>query len=123
VFQGVSSSGFFNVVPDDGVPAASDRIPSKLYPSLSLAAAKPHETGDLNDAKGCGISEAGQRVIPLDPKGNLLVRYRGKGKPLTRFPPEMSYERGSAERRKIAFLNRSWLGRISVYLWMLFSRS
>lgn len=83
-----AASGFINVTPDrDGILR---RVPllvgyhGKTYPSLALAA--------LIQATGVNqvflkVSSGGveslrlnRTVIPLDGKGNLLIRYRGKGK-------------------------------------------
>jgi HD-GYP domain-containing protein (c-di-GMP phosphodiesterase class II) len=85
--ENAASSGFINVTPDrDGVLR---RVPllmgynGKIYPNLALAA--------LIQAKGIQqiflkITPAGveslrldDTLIPLDGKGNLLIRYRGKG--------------------------------------------
>ena len=85
--ENTSSSGFLNVIPDlDGVLR---RIPllmeyhGKIYPSLALATlirAKGIQQVFLKITPG-GIESLrlNDTVIPLDGKGNLLIRYRGKG--------------------------------------------
>ncbi|HEY5765508.1 MAG TPA: CHASE2 domain-containing protein [Candidatus Deferrimicrobiaceae bacterium] len=79
------SSGFFNVSPDaDGVLR---RVPqvirhnNVLYPSLALATYLLARGGDVVVETGPDRIEAlrlSGRRIPLDPRGNLLVRFRGR---------------------------------------------
>jgi HD-GYP domain-containing protein (c-di-GMP phosphodiesterase class II) len=83
-----ASSGFINVTPDrDGVLR---RVPllmvynGEIYPSLALATliqAKRGKQVFLKIAPG-GVESLrlNDTVVPLDAKGNLLIRYRGKGK-------------------------------------------
>lgn len=85
--ENAAFSGFLNVTPDrDGVLR---RIPllmeyhGKIYPSLALATlirAKGVKQAFLKITPG-GVESLRLKdtVIPLDGKGNLLVRYRGKG--------------------------------------------
>ena len=85
------SSGFINVTPDrDGVLR---RVPllveynGNTYPSLALAALLQTEKVKQVFLKvnGGGVESLrlNQTVIPLDGKGNLLIRYRGKGQTFT----------------------------------------
>ncbi|MBA4416680.1 MAG: metal-dependent phosphohydrolase [Syntrophus sp. (in: bacteria)] len=86
--ENVTSSGFFNVTPDaDGVLR---RVPllieykERLYPSLALATliqSQGIKQVFLKEAQG-GIEylRLDNTVIPLDGKGNMLIRYQGKGK-------------------------------------------
>lgn len=81
-------SGFFNVSPDpDGIIR---RVPllmeyhQKFYPSLSLAVlarAFGLKQFILKTSSG-GVESIrwGNTTIPVDGRGNLLIRYRGKGK-------------------------------------------
>ncbi|GAB4370575.1 MAG: hypothetical protein Kow00128_17740 [Deltaproteobacteria bacterium] len=79
------ASGFFNVTPDtDGVLR---RVPlvigykGRLYPGLALAAYLRARGDDVVVESGMdggnALRLAGRR-IPLDSRGNLLVRYRGR---------------------------------------------
>lgn len=81
----VRYSGFFNMTPDlDGVLRRVPLIMSfqgKLYPGLSLAALM-QATGlgqvIVKRADGGVVQlKAGNTVIPLDKRGNIMVRYRG----------------------------------------------
>jgi adenylate cyclase len=85
--ENAASSGFINVTPDmDGVLR---RVPllvgynGKIYPSLALATliqAKGIQQVFLKITSG-GVESLrlDNTLIPLDGKGNLLIRYRGKG--------------------------------------------
>ena len=85
------SSGFFNVVPDfDGVLRRAPLLiehRGKLYPSLSLATLA--QAIGLNQItlkvtpRGVDSLRLGNTIIPLDAKGSLMIRYRGKGKTFT----------------------------------------
>jgi adenylate cyclase len=80
------SSGFVNSFRDaDGVIR---RVPllitfkGKYYPSLALAcvmAAKPDLSFRLKTDRDGPVIYCGNRRIPIDQSGSLLVRYRGKG--------------------------------------------
>ena len=82
--QATSASGFFNVIPDsDGVVR---RVPlfirhnRQLYPSLALALyLKAHGGDTVIDIGRKGIEDIriGEKTIPLDNRGNLIVNYRG----------------------------------------------
>jgi len=83
--RAAGSSGFFNVTPDtDGVLR---RVPqvirhnNVLYPSLALAVTLRARGGDAVLETGPDGVEAlrlSGRRIPLDRRGNLLVRFRGR---------------------------------------------
>ncbi len=86
--EAASSSGFMNAYPDfDGVVRRAPLLmqyEGKFYPSLSLAAL----VRDL-DIKQVTVKTTSQgieslsldnREIPLDTNGNMLIRFRGKGK-------------------------------------------
>jgi len=81
------ASGFFNIVPDpDGVLRRMPvlmRFGQGLYPSLPLAMlarAEGHPQAVLSmDASGPSSLRLGDREIPLDARGNLLIHFRGKG--------------------------------------------
>jgi len=84
-------SGFFNVSPDqDGILRRAPLLMEyhqKFYPSLSLAVfAQAFGINQivLKTAPG-GIESIrfGETIIPVDARGNLLIRYRGKGKSFT----------------------------------------
>jgi adenylate cyclase len=83
--QAVTHQGFTSATPDgDGVLR---RVPllitykGKTYPSLALAAMlKAFGTGQVllrMSAQGTESITIGNRIVPLDEKGNLLVRFRG----------------------------------------------
>lgn len=87
-------SGFFNVSPDpDGVIR---RVPllmeyrQKFYPSLSLAVlAQAFGLKQIVLKTSSGGAESirlGDTTIPVDGRGNLLIRYRGKGKTFPYIP-------------------------------------
>lgn len=86
--EAVSLSGFFNVNLDfDGILR---RVPlliehhGKFYPSLAVATLA--QALGINQVilkvtpEGVDSLRLGNIVIPLDARGNLLIRYRGKGK-------------------------------------------
>ena len=86
--QAAGASGFLNAVPDaDGILR---RVPlliefdNRVYPALMLAAVL-RQTDAPEIALRVGNTNAaslffGNRVVPLDDKGNLLLNYRGKKK-------------------------------------------
>ena len=86
--QAAGASGFMNAVPDaDGILR---RVPlliefdERVYPSLMLAAVL-RQTDAPEIALRVGNTDAaslflGNRVVPLDGKGNLLLNYRGQKK-------------------------------------------
>jgi adenylate cyclase len=84
--RAASLSGFMNAAPDsDGILR---RVPllieldGRLYPSLALAAVAA-TTGvhgaalRISNVNSASLT-VGTRVVPLDGRGNLLLRYRGK---------------------------------------------
>ncbi|MCL5965642.1 MAG: CHASE2 domain-containing protein [Deltaproteobacteria bacterium] len=83
--EAAGSSGFFNVTPDpDGVLR---RVPmvirhkGVLYPSLALALylrARGDDAVLETGPEGVEALRLGERSIPLDRRGNLLVNYRGR---------------------------------------------
>jgi adenylate cyclase len=86
--QAAQASGFFNVSPDpDGILR---RVPliiehkGKFYPSLALATLlRSLRTNDVFLRMNGGGPESltvNKTTIPLSPEGNLLIRFRGKGK-------------------------------------------
>jgi CHASE2 domain-containing sensor protein len=85
------ASGFLNAAPDgDGilrrVPLLAE-LDGRVYPSLGLAAVAAH-TGSGNAVVHIANDNAtsltlGDRRVPLDGKGNVLLRYRGEKR---RFP-------------------------------------
>lgn len=85
--QAAGGSGFLNAAPDaDGilrrVPVVAE-LDGRLYPSLALAAVRA-ATGSRDMTLrvlnvNASMLELGEDlVVPLDGKGNLLARYRGK---------------------------------------------
>ena len=115
------SSGFLNAIPDsDGVLR---RIPlmvrydGNIYPSLTLAVLmKALGTDRLAlDADPGGITalHLGDRTIPLDGKGDLLIRYRGNGKTLAYVSAgDILAGRVPAERikRRVVFVGATAVG-------------
>lgn len=86
--EAAPSSGFFNVVADfDGILRRAPLLiehQGKFYPSLSVAtliqALRVNQVTLKLTPGGVESMRFGHIVIPLDAKGNLLIRYRGKGK-------------------------------------------
>jgi len=83
----VTGSGFFNTMSDkDGIIRRSPliiRIEDKYYPSLALASImRSMGTRQLIlKLKYGGIDlRVGNSIIPLDIQGNLMVKYKGKGR-------------------------------------------
>jgi len=84
--EAAGASGFFNVVPDsDGVLRRAPlfvEYKGNVYPSLAIATLMQAHGADqiiltANPRQGHTV-QIGQATIPLDSKGNLLIRYRGK---------------------------------------------
>jgi CHASE2 domain-containing sensor protein len=81
-------SGFFNISPDpDGIIRRAPLLMEyhgKFYPSLSLAtlfqAFGPKQIILKTTPGGIESIQFGESSIPVDARGNLLIRYRGKGK-------------------------------------------
>ncbi|NMC75275.1 MAG: CHASE2 domain-containing protein [Geobacteraceae bacterium] len=88
------ASGFFNVIPDaDGVLR---RVPlliafrGRLYPNLALATVL-HATGNRSPVlkvspRGLESIVLGDTAIPVDSRGNLLIRFLEKGRHFTTIP-------------------------------------
>jgi len=85
--RAAGSSGFFNVAPDqDGTVR---RVPllieyrGEFFPSLALAALiRARKESYITLESGDGAARrliVGGRAIPLDARGNMLVRFRGPG--------------------------------------------
>jgi signal transduction histidine kinase len=80
--QAAGASGFLNAAPDaDGILR---RVPlvlafdDRAYPALPLAAVTAAQAGELRVVNANTLSlTVGDRVVPLDGRGNLLIRYRG----------------------------------------------
>jgi len=119
--ESAANSGFLNAAPDsDGILR---RVPllielnGRVYPSLALAAvAATTGTRDLAlriSNVNASVLIAGDRTVPLDGKGNLLLRYRGKKKT---FPYVSAADVLSgtvpdeAVRNKIVFVGTTALG-------------
>lgn len=92
--KAVSSSGFFNVIPDaDGILR---RVPlliefnGKLYPTLALATVL-QSTGVVRPVlkttqRGLESIVVGDIGIPVDSRANLLVRFHERGRHFTTIP-------------------------------------
>lgn len=122
----VSASGFINVTPDrDGVLR---RVPlvityrDQFYPSLALATLirARGERQVLLKTTGNGIESLhlNDRSVPLDARGNLLIRYRGPGRTFEYLPAadvldgKVPRER---VRNRIVFLGSSAAGIADVH--------
>lgn len=86
--EAASSTGFINIAFDfDGILRRAPLLIQKdgrFYPSLALAAlmkAFPIAYATLNAGPfGIDSLRVGKTVIPLDRRGNLMIKYRGKSK-------------------------------------------
>jgi adenylate cyclase len=89
--QAAPASGFLNAAPDpDGllrrVPLVAE-FDGRVYPSLALAAV--NAIGDAGEGAlhvanaNASVLALGDRAIPLDGTGNLLLRYRGPKRTFT----------------------------------------
>jgi len=86
--KAASLSGFMNAYPDfDGVVRRAPLLmqyEGKFYPSLSLAAVMQDfgikQVTVKTTSQGIESLFLNDREIPLDAKGNMLIRFRGKGK-------------------------------------------
>lgn len=117
----VAASGFLNAAPDaDGILR---RVPllveldGRVYPSLAVAAVAA-ATGARDMALRIANVNAAEftlddRVVPIDGKGNLLLRYRGKKRTFPYFSAADVLERqlpAGALRGKIVFVGTTALG-------------
>jgi CHASE2 domain-containing sensor protein len=86
--RAAGGSGFFNIAPDpDGIMR---RVPlimehqGRLYPSLALAtlmrALSIKEAVLKTSSSGLNSLILDKTEVPLTPRGNMLIRFRGKGK-------------------------------------------
>jgi adenylate cyclase len=83
--QAARQSGFLNAAPDaDGIlrraPLLID-FRGRVYPSLALRAVSGSEARDATlfvTNVNAAVVQVGDLAVPVDGKGNLLVRYRGK---------------------------------------------
>jgi HD-GYP domain-containing protein (c-di-GMP phosphodiesterase class II) len=83
--RAAKASGFLNAVPDaDGILR---RVPlimvqdGRMYPSLALAAVMSTtgaEARALRLRSGAGSLTLGDQIVPVDDRGNMLLRYRGR---------------------------------------------
>src|SRR5436190_2599791 len=93
--QAAGATGFLNAAPDaDGILRRAPvlmELGGRIYPSLALAAVA-RTTGGLSrgnvptlriDNVNTSALTFGSRTIPLDGKGNLLVRFRGRKRTCT----------------------------------------
>ena len=116
--EAAGESGFLNAAPDaDGVLR---RVPlvlalnGRTYPALALAAVTAAHTGELRVINANTLSLAvGDRAVPLDGRGNLLIRYRG---PKRTFPHVAAVDvldgriPADAVRDRIVFVGPTALG-------------
>ncbi len=119
--QAAGRSGFLNAAPDaDGilrrVPLVAE-LDGRRYPSLGVAAVSAvtgaRDISLLVSNVNASSLTIDDRVVPLDGKSNLLVRYRGKKKtfPYLSAADVLSGAVGAdAVRGKIAFLGTTALG-------------
>ena len=82
--EAAGASGFLNAASDpDGILRRVPLVLSfdgRTYPALALAAVTA-PTGELRVINATTLSlTAGDRVVPLDGRGNALIRYRGPGR-------------------------------------------
>ena len=119
--EAVVTSGFLNAAPDaDGILR---RVPllveldGRIYPSLAVAAVAA-VTSARDMALRVGTVNAaeftlGDRAVPVDGKGNLLLRYRGEKRTFPYFSAADVLERqlpAGALRDKIVFVGTTALG-------------
>jgi CHASE2 domain-containing sensor protein len=119
--ESVAASGFLNAAPDaDGilrrVPLLA-QLDGRVYPSLALAAVTA-ATGTRDRALrianvNAAVLTLDDRTVPVDGKGNLLLRYRGKKRTFPYFSAaDVLAERlpPGALRDKIVFVGTTALG-------------
>jgi adenylate cyclase len=123
--QAAGATGFLNAAPDaDGILRRAPvlmELEGRIYPSLALAAVT-HAIGGLGRGNDATLRIAnvntsaltfGARTIPLDGKGNLLVRFRGRKRtfPYISAADVMNGRLApGALRDKIAFVGTTALG-------------
>jgi adenylate cyclase len=119
--ESVAASGFLNAAPDaDGilrrVPLLA-QLDGRVYPSLALAAVAA-ATGEREMALrianvNAAVLTLDDRAVPVDGKGNLLVRYRGKKRTFPYFSAADVLAQqlpAGALRGKIVFVGTTALG-------------
>jgi adenylate cyclase len=115
------ASGFFNVIPDeDGVLRRAPLLikrDGKIYPSLALAAImQAHNIREavlLADETGLVGIRLDGRVIPVDSRANLLLRFQGPQQHFTRIPAaDILLDKVPRQmlQGKIAFIGTSAVG-------------
>jgi len=123
--QAAGATGFLNAAPDaDGILRRAPvlmELGGRIYPSLAFAAVA-RSTGGLSrgnvptlriDNVNTSVLTFGSRTIPLDGKGNLLVRFRGRKRtfPYISAADVMNGRLADAALRdKIAFVGTTALG-------------
>ena len=119
--ESVAASGFLNAAPDaDGVLR---RVPlvaefnGRVYPGLALAAVAAATGAEDMALRIINVNAAelavGDRTVPVDGKGNVLLRYRGKKRTFPYFSAADVIEQrlpAGALRGKIVFVGTTALG-------------
>ena len=117
----VATSGFLNAAPDaDGilrrVPLLAE-LDGRVYPSLAVAAVAAATNARDMALRVATVNAAAfmldDRAVPVDGKGNLLLRYRGKKRTFPYFSAADVLERqlpAGALRGKIVFVGTTALG-------------
>ncbi|HTR45271.1 MAG TPA: CHASE2 domain-containing protein [Thermodesulfovibrionales bacterium] len=124
--RAVSSSGFLNATPDrDGILRRLPlliRYKGELFPSLSLAAFMRFKATSaiqlLATKAGSIVVLVGDRSIPIDRQGNVLIDFRARTGPIPRFSAADLLEGripGSAIAGKIALVGSSAAGLDKTY--------
>ena len=124
--RAVSSSGFLNATPDrDGILRRLPlliRYKGELFPSLSLAAFMRFKATSsiqlLATRAGSIVVLVGDRSIPIDRQGNVLIDFRARTGPIPRFSAADLLEGripGSAIAGKIALVGSSAAGLDKTY--------
>jgi adenylate cyclase len=119
--EAAATSGFLNAAPDsDGilrrVPLLA-RLDDRIYPALALAAVAA-ATGTRDMALrianvNASVLTIDNRTVPIDGKGNLLLRYRGKKRTFPYFSAAdvlADHVPAGALRGKIVFVGTTALG-------------
>jgi adenylate cyclase len=119
--QAASASGFLNAAPDsDGILRRAPllvELDGRVYPSLALetvgAVTGKHDLALQISNVNASSLMIGDRIVPLDGKSNLLLRYRGKKKtfPYVSAADVMSGDAPEAALRdKMVFVGTTALG-------------
>jgi CHASE2 domain-containing sensor protein len=119
--ESVAASGFLNAAPDaDGILRRAPllaQLDGRVYPGLALATVTA-ATGARDLALrivnvNAAVLTFGDRTVPVDGKGNLLLRYRGKKRTFPYFSAADVLARqlpAGALRGKIVFVGTTALG-------------